>query len=623
MNVGNGLSLELGKYQKQVNIRLREMQDQHFAKRLWNKEEGLWRKDDFDSEKPHPGLGWLNAPSKMLKQLPQIEEFCASIHSSGFTHVVLLGMGGSSMTPLVFQKVRSFKPAFASDVNTQLKFHVLDSTEPEVIQKIEQDIDHERTLFIVSSKSGNTAEIVAFFNYFYDGLKTAKGDQAGQNFIAITDKGSPLDDLATKKKFRKIFLNFSDIGGRYSALSYFGIVPAALMGVDVKTLLERAQLMVTGCGPKVLESQNPGLILGATIAELAVQGCDKLTYVLPPSLSAFGLWLEQLLAESTGKNNTGILPLNGLPFTEIDNYGKDRSFFQMEFQDQKDLLRTQKMKSLHAKEYPLISIQIQDELDLGAEFFRWEIATAAAGAILGIDPFDQPNVQESKKCTLHLLQTLEEKGSLEELEPTLTEDSIRYHSSLTQKNSLPFSSSLYPDTAAKLLKYFLQSAKAGDFISLQSYLPEDEQVITAISEIREHLHRTVQAAITTEFGPRYLHSTGQYHKGGPNTGLFIQFTNSSVNDLQIPGLPYTFGSLKRAQVIGDMQALIKNKRRVLLIDLGNDIDNGLKTIQKAVKSIEPIFLSEHYSKMDLKDHPVFSFSQANALQSTVAVTRLP
>ncbi len=608
MNVGNGLSLELGKYQKQVNIRIKGMQDQHFVKRLWNKEEGLWLKDYPESEVEAASMGWLNAAEQMMYDLPLVEDFCKSVKEAGFEHAVLLGMGGSSLTPMVFKRTFESLPTNKRSAEG-LKLTVLDSTDPETVRAVENDIDLKKTLFIVSSKSGSTAEVMAFYHYFYNQVQNLKGEHAGENFIAITDEGSPLSEIAKNKKFRKVFLNFSDIGGRYSALSYFGIVPAALMGIDVKELLKRALTMSDACGPHVLSSQNPGVILGATIAQLALQGCDKLTYVLPPSLSSFGLWLEQLLAESTGKNGTGILPLNGLPLMKRDTYSKDRLFFELRVSEKEEKIRAGVLKEFVSAEHPVLSIQIDDELDLGREFFRWEIASATAGAILGVNPFDQPNVQESKKCTDRLLKIIEENGALPEMNPTLIEKSLQFYYK-NEKTGVEKGQ----ESAGAMMADFLKQARPGDYISLQAYLTEEPEVIEQIQKLQRSLQKNLHIAVTTEFGPRYLHSTGQYNKGGPNTGMFIQFINNSASsDIQIPNQAYTFGSLKKAQAIGDMEALLQNKRRVILIDLGENAVSGLSEFQGLIDKMQ-----QEQPKKELKETlyevPLFVLDQKDYSQ---------
>jgi len=595
MDVGNNLSLELGKYQKSVDLRLKKMQDQNFVKRLWNHDESLWNEENLQNKISAISMGWLNVVDKMIEALPMVEKFCKSKQLSGFNHIVLLGMGGSSMTPLVFQKTFQHK-------TDGIPLIVLDTTDPIAIRNIEKEINVSKTLFIVSSKSGNTAEVMAFFDYFFNLVYRIKEERAGDNFIAITDEGSPLAGLARRKKFRKIFINFPNIGGRYSALSYFGIVPAALMGVNIKELLERTQIMIKKCGPTMQESKNSGIVLGAALAELALQGCDKLNYLMSPTFTALGLWIEQLLAESTGKNGKGILPLNGNPLNEIGAYGKDSFFLSIEFSKEKNDIQSPKLQNYIAMKYPVIKILIEDELDLGQEFFRWEIATATAGAILGVNPFDQPNVQESKIYTNQLLKKVEQDGILPEMETALIEDSLHYYVSKKEKDLLDI------ETNGKLLlENFFALTKSGDFIALLAYLPEEPEVERCLLEIQQNLQKSLNVPVTQQFGPRYLHSTGQYYKGGPNTGYFIQFICKAEDNIQIPEQGYTFGLLKRAQAIGDMQALIDHQRKIILIDLGNDYVNGLNSFEEVIKKIQP------FEKSNCKN----VFSTSNKGESTL------
>ena len=569
----NSQILSLGKYQKSIDARLKKMHEQNFAQRLWNKDASLWNEEKLQNEVSTISLGWLNAVDNMLEALPEVEEFCNSKHINEFNHIVLLGMGGSSMAPLVFQK--TFK-----NLKKDIQLIVLDTTEPKVIRDIEKKINIPKTLFIVSSKSGNTTEVMAFYDYFFNQVYKIKEERTGENFIAITDKGSPLEGLAKRKKFRKIFINFQNIGGRYSALSYFGIVPAALIGVNVKEFLQRTQLMIKDCGPQIPLSQNPGIVLGVAIAELAIQGCDKLNYMMPPALSTFGLWLEQLLAESTGKNGKGILPINGFPMSETKTYGKDSYFVSTEFSKKNDIKSTQ-IINLFPKNYPSISIEIQDELDLGQEFFKWQIATATAGSILEVNPFDQPNVQESKIYTNEILKKIEQDGNLPEMEIALTEDSVRFYVSQKEKELMD------DNTNGKIvLENFFALSKPGDYIAFLAYLPEEPEVQKYFLEIQYELQERLHIPVTTQYGPRYLHSTGQFHKGGPNTGFFIQFICNSPDGIQIPEQGYTFDFLKRAQAIGDMQALMEHERKVILIDLGKDFINGLNSFKKVVKKIQ-------------------------------------
>jgi glucose-6-phosphate isomerase len=589
MDTINGLSLALGKYEKRVEARLKLMGNKSFAKRFWEKDSTLFGKERISGNIP---MGWLELPSKMLNALPEINAFCKEIRTSGFTDVVLLGMGGSSLAPLVFQKTFGHLP-------NGLKLTVLDTTEPETVKKVENSINLSQTLFIVASKSGSTAEVTAFYEYFYYRVAAGKRDKAGENFIAITDEGSPLAQLAAKRKFRKTFINFSDVGGRFSALSYFGIVPAALAGINVRELLTRAMKMADSCGPEIPLSKNPGIMLGTAIAEMTLTGCDKLTYILPEEIDSFGLWMEQLIAESTGKEEKGVLPFNGSPLCGTNCYGKDRFFvkigFAGEYNDEQSMLP----QDLISLKYPMINILLQDELDLGKEFFKWEIATATIGAILGINPFDQPNVQESKKNTDGILKKVEKNGELPRMEPSLTEDSLIYYGSTKS------------DNGKSLIENLINSVKEG-YVVLQAYLPEEPAVQKRLNEMQKIIQKNLKIPVSVQFGPRYLHSTGQFHKGGPNTGCFIQFVSNSLVDINIPEHKYTFGMLKRAQAIGDMKALQKHKRKVVLIDLNDDYLNGLDVFRKVIETLQPATdKSVEPEKIQVKNKKKVIFSKEN------------
>jgi len=565
MEAGNELRLSLGKYERRLSVRLKLMDNSNFVQRLWQKDESLYKKGTNSADLL---MGWLDLPDKMLQVLPAINDFCKEIRTAGFSHVVLLGMGGSSLAPLVFQKT------FGDSANG-IRLTVLDTTEPETIKQIENSLDLPSTLFIVSSKSGSTAEVMAFYEYFYYRVAARKRERAGENFVAITDPGSPLVQLAARKKFRKTFINFTDVGGRFSALSYFGIVPAALMGINVKEVLLRAKAMAVSCGPLVPSPENTGVMLGAAMAEMSAKGCDKLSYLMPEELDSFGLWLEQLVAESTGKEGKGILPFNGLPLCSTKAYGKDRFFVKYGFCGEENDLQSMMPSDLIAMKYPLISILMKDALDLGREFFRWEIATAVAGALLDINPFDQPNVQESKKYTDSLLKQVESDGELPKMEPSLVSDGISYYGGPEKENG-------------KLtLEALLAKAKPGDYVAFQAYLPEDPGVEQLLTDMKKTVQNNLQLPVSVQFGPRYLHSTGQFHKGGPNTGYFIQFICNSTVDINIPEHNYTFGMLKRAQAIGDMQALAKHNRKVVLVDLGEDFIQGLETFRRVVDTLQP------------------------------------
>lgn len=543
-----------------VKERLRRLEEEQFSLRLWRKDPSLWKADPENQKGMRNALGWLHVAEKMDEGLHDLSKFVAEIRAAGFRHVVHMGMGGSSLAPLTFQRI--FLPPPEA-----LPLTVLDTTDPVTILKIEREVSVGETLFIVASKSGTTAEPLAFGEYFYAKAKAYKGNRAGDNFVAITDPATPLVKLAQERGFRRTFLSFPDIGGRYSALSHFGLVPVALMGINVATLLHRARQMAHSCGPSVPVQENPGVILGAVMGELVLRGRDKLTLLMPESIATLGLWLEQLLAESTGKEGKGILPVNNEPLGALSEYGEDRLFIYIRLKDEKDEELEQLVKKLPKAGQPLVSIQMDDRLDLAQEFFRWEMATATAGAILKINPFDQPNVQESKDNTNRLLDQVSQEKKLPTMMPTSQEGPLSFFA---------IEEALNPQD---LLRTFLAQARPGDFFALQAYLPEEPPINQALQTIRKHLRRR-GLATTLGYGPRFLHSTGQFHKGGPNTGFFFQLTADDAEDAPVPGTSYTFGLFKHAQALGDLEALKKHGRRVVRVHLGADVIQGLEAFSQ-------------------------------------------
>jgi transaldolase/glucose-6-phosphate isomerase len=555
--------LHLGQYAADVQERLGALKDDRFAARLWRKDPGLWKQDAKDQKVIKNALGWLHVAEKMEETVQTLDDFLAEVRDAGLRHVVHMGMGGSSLAPLAFQ--RTFTPS-----EDGLPLTVLDTTDPATILGIERSLPLAETLFIVASKSGTTAETRSFGDYFYAKLRALKGDQAGENMVSITDPGTPLVDLSRERNFRRVFLNFADIGGRYSALSYFGLVPAALMGVDVKELLVRALRMEHACAASVLVEENPGVSLGAAMGELALNGRDKVTFLIPESLATLGMWLEQLLAESTGKEGTGLVPVAGEPVDDPAVYGQDRFFVYIRLKDEVDQALEDGVAALQEAGHPVATIQMDDPLDLGQEFFRWEIATATAGAILGINAFNQPNVQESKDNTNRLLEVVESKGHLPEKKPALVVDPLAFYAEKAAR------------TGEGTVARFLEQARPGDYVALMAYLTEGPKVEELLQAIREQLRDHLHLATTLGYGPRFLHSTGQLHKGGPNTGLFLQLTADDAEDADVPGRPYTFGVLKRAQAQGDLEALRKHNRRVMRIHLGDDVAQGLADAREVI-----------------------------------------
>ncbi|RTQ46776.1 glucose-6-phosphate isomerase [Hymenobacter gummosus] len=557
-------ALHLGPYQAAVDAKLAEFNAKNFTAGFWQKQADLWVQDAAAQAELRAYMGWLRVAETMQERVPEIEQFVQEVKAAGFTHVIVMGMGGSSMAPIVFEK--SF-PKSAEG----LEMLVLDTTDPGTVQQIERAVPLETTLCIVASKSGTTAEPLAFGDYFYDRLKALKGDKAGENFVAITDPGSKFIATAESLGYRRVFLNFTEVGGRFSALSYFGLVPAALYGIDIEELLRRSVGMMQANGSNGAVASNPGLELGVALGVLAQQGRDKLTLVTPAGLSDLGLWLEQLIAESTGKHGVGILPVAGEPLADISLYGPDRVFVYVGYAGDADQENQQKLQALEAAGHPVISIRMHDALDLGQEFFRWEVATAVASAVLEINPFDQPNVQAAKTATDKLMKEVAEKGSLPQEAKTLEADGLSYYGGAATTD------------AKQLLEQFFQ-AEPGSYVSIQAYLTETPELNAAIAELRATLQQRLHAATTFGYGPRFLHSTGQYHKGGPNTGLFLQLTADNNPDLPLPGRSYSFGTLKDAQAQGDLEALRSADRRTLRVHLGADALAGVRKLTAALKS---------------------------------------
>lgn len=558
--------LHLGPYESGAEKWLSDLEKSDFAKRLWRKDPSLWETAPSGRGPVANSLGWLHVAEKMMAIVPQLEQFAAAAKKGGFSHVVHMGMGGSSLAALVFQRT------FPQPENG-IPLIVLDTTDPATILKIQRKISLRSTLFIVATKSGTTAEPLAFCDYFYEKVRSLKGAAAGDNFIAITDPGTPLESLALERKFRRTFLNFSDIGGRYSALSYFGMVPAALMGLDVAELMERALRMKHACPSCNPVGQNPGLILGGVVGGLAAAGRDKLTFVVPDSVSTLGMWLEQLLAESTGKKGKGILPVAGEDLGDPSVYGSDRLFVWFRLGDDVNEAVEKKVSALMTAGHPVITVHLRDRLDLGQEFFRWEVATSCAGFVLGINPFDQPNVQESKDNTNRLLKSVTEAGRLPEEKPAATADGLTVFSDQSG------------DDVKSLVSGFFRNARPADYVTIQAYLSENEQIGASLQKIRMLIRDRLRLATTVGYGPRYLHSTGQYHKGGPDKGLFLQLTAEDPEDVPLPRRPYTFRVLKRAQALGDLEALRKHGRRAIKIHLGKDVLESLGALKQLLQQV--------------------------------------
>lgn len=529
-------------------------QKEKFVTRMFAKDASLWKADEAHQKIITNSLGWLHVPEQMLGATKDLVKMAEELRGE-FSHVVVLGMGGSSLCSEVVRRLFGKRDGWP-------ELLVLDSTVPEAVELLEGRIDVAKTLFVVASKSGTTTEPVMFHRYFYDRVKSVRGADAGQNFIAVTDPDTQLQADATRDQFRMIILNPADIGGRYSALSFFGIVPMALSGVDVVELVERAAHAAhLSTLPKV--RNNPAAYLGCALGALALAGRDKLTLITPRPLDSLGLWVEQLIAESTGKEGKGIVPVAGEPPLPAASYAKDRVFVAVRLRSSDEASR---LHELAAAGHPVIDIILEDPLDLGEIFYLWEVATAVAGAILGVNPFDQPNVQESKDNTKRLLEEYKSTGNMGGGSP--------------RGNGNGRIAASDADAVAELLS----KVKPGDYVALTQYFGETIARDEKLAALRKAIASQLNVATTSGYGPRFLHSTGQLHKGGGDNGVFLQLTGGAQRDVAIPGEPFGFGVLARAQAIGDAESLTSRNRRMLSIDLGENVEEGLDALTRSVES---------------------------------------
>ena len=538
-------------------------------RRLWAGDKSLWNGTDEDK-----WVGWLHIVGQELVDVDCMRRFASEVKQRGFSDLVLLGMGGSSLGPEVLGKTFGWQYGWP-------RFHMLDSTDPAQIKAIERGIDLGKTLFIVSSKSGSTLEPNIFMAYFFERVGALRKDKAGEHFVAVTDPGSSLERRAKQLGFAHIFHGVPTVGGRYSVLSKFGLVPAAAMGLDIKRLLETAQPMERACGPDVPPAENPGVQLGIAMGVAATRfGRDKVTIITSPGIADLGAWLEQLLAESTGKHGRGLIPLADEPVTTAERYGNDRFFAYIELEGQQDALQRQAVAALERAGHPVARIRVKDIWHIGQEFFRWEIATAVAGAIIGIDPFDQPDVEASKDKTRALTDDFEKSHRLPEEVPVFRENGLALYAD--------------PRNAAELGRHntlvgYLKShfgrvhagAKSGDYVALLAYIERNERHTQALTEMRTRIRDRTHAATCLGFGPRFQHSTGQAYKGGPNSGVFLQVTCDDLADIDVPGHSYSFGVVKAAQARGDLEVLVERGRRAMRVHL-KDIDAGLAELARAI-----------------------------------------
>ncbi|HEU0184609.1 MAG TPA: bifunctional transaldolase/phosoglucose isomerase [Blastocatellia bacterium] len=568
------MEANLGKYESDVQAVIKRAESGQWTRKIWRKDASLWKQEECHQVVIKNSLGWVTVPDQLVEAADELPAFSGRVRED-FKDVVLLGMGGSSLCPEVFRRTFGRIPGYP-------ELHVLDSTDPATILAFESKVDLPKTIFVVASKSGTTIEPLMFYKYFLHEMRKVKGDRAGENFVAITDPSTLMEAMATGDKFRRIFLNPSDIGGRYSALSYFGMVPAALQGIDFKTTLDRAECAMHACAPAVPAADNPAVRLGAIIGALAGAGRNKLTLSTDPEISSLGLWIEQLVAESTGKEGKGILPVANEELGAPDAYGDDRLFIHIAV-GMIDPEAENRLRAIEAAGHPVVRRVMNDTLDLGEEFYVWEMATAVAGAVLGINPFDQPNVQESKDNTKLLLEDFKRDGGLPE--QTLAVEGRGLKVYCDDETVQALGKNLRVDA---FITAHLKRVKPGDYVAMLDYIQETDENEALIQATRKHLRDALRVATTTGYGPRFLHSTGQLHKGGDSSGVFIQITADDSKDVSIVGEPFTFGVLKQAQALGDFQSLASRDRRAIRIHLGNDVPGGLRTLLEIVRKSFPV-----------------------------------
>jgi len=567
-NLEEKMSFSLGGFQKEFTEALNRAREEKWMERIWNKDATFWKLEEDHQKIIKNALGWLNVMGKVKAKIPLIEEIVGDVKKGRFTHALLLGMGGSSLAPevlrLTFGRMARY-PDFA----------ILDSTEPASVLNRAKRSKPEKTLFIVSSKSGSTTEPNTFLATFYDAVSKVKEKKAGENFIAITDPGTSMEKVAKEKNFRHIVLNPPDIGGRFSAMSFFGMVPASIMGIDVPKLLARASQMAAISSPYMPLEKNPAFLLGAALGVLARGGKDKVTFVLSPEIGTFGTWMEQLIAESTGKEGTGILPVESEELLDSEFYGEDRVFVHIRSAKDRDAAVLKKLSALEGKGHPVIRLQIEDKFDIAGEIFRWEMATAVAGAILRINPFDQPNVQEAKDLTKSALSQYKQLGKFVQESPVYKGEDVVVYAS--------YGLGRQPSFSEALQKHLLQIS-TGDYFAILAYIERNSKNESRLQFLRTAVQKWKRVATTVGFGPRFLHSTGQLHKGGKNNGLYLSLTADDESDLPIPGETFGFSVLKEAQARGDWEALKNKNRRVLHIHF-HGLEKGLALLKDTLEDL--------------------------------------
>ena len=567
MSLNSQLYVLPEKLEALVSASLDDWKKNDKVRRLWQRDASVWTGSDEAQ-----WLGWLDITEQQLAQLDQFKRVAADVKKAKFKHALLLGMGGSSLCPevlrLTFGKIKGFP-----------ELHVLDSTDPAQIKAIEAKVDLKSTVCIVSSKSGSTLEPNIYKQYFFERIAKKVGPkEVGNRFIAITDPGSKMQQVAEADKFRHIFFGVPSIGGRYSALSNFGMIPGAVMGLDIAKFLKNTQEMVKACGANVAADKNPGVQLGVILGTAANEGLDKLTIISSPGIHDLGAWLEQLIAESTGKQGKGISPVDREKLAKPEAYGSDRVFAYLRLETKPDKKQDAAVKALEKHGLPVVRISVKNTYNLGQEFFRWEIATAVAGSIIGINSFNQPDVEASKIETRKLTGEYEKTGKLPPESPFLETEGIKLYAD--EKNTAALKNSR---TLADALKFHLDRINARDYFGVLAYITMNQQNEDALQAIRHQVRDDKKAATVLGFGPRFLHSTGQAYKGGPNSGVFLQITCDDKIDLPVPGQKYTFSVVKAAQARGDFAVLSERGRRALRIHIGKNVKADLAKLAKAMK----------------------------------------
>jgi glucose-6-phosphate isomerase len=565
----------LGELQEAIELASEELAKKQIVSRIWEGDHTVWKPDPSEITNR---LGWLHSPHRMQENLGEIQLFVDKVREEGFTHALLLGMGGSSLAPEVFRKTFGVREGF-------LDLSILDSTDPETVRATAASLDPSTTLYIVATKSGRTVETLSFFKHFYNLVSEAIGsEEVGDHFIAITDPGSKLQETADRLGFREVFLNDPNIGGRYSALSYFGLIPAGLIGMDLSVLIERGTSMANTCRQDRPGAENPAVRLGIILGEMAKRGKDKVTFILPNELAPFADWVEQLIAESTGKEGKGILPIVGESVADPECYRGDRLF--LEFTLGGNVSLGEKLERLSAAGHPIVQLSLQDRSDLGAQVFLWEFATAIAGHQLGINPFDQPNVEAAKVLAREMMKSYEETGELTSEESSLNLPGLEvfYRTPGSTKGSI----STFTDIVEALNRFF-ERVGDGGYVAIHAYVQPSQEMDRWLEDLREQIRIRTQLATTVGYGPRFLHSTGQLHKGDAGKGLFLQINSDTGRDLPIPDevgsgeSSMGFGLLKLAQAIGDREALLAAGRHVICFHVQEPTIANLQPLIEALE----------------------------------------